>query len=253
MQRKRIKKQKSVWRKLLLFVLILMVIYVLFTMNLLQQEEQVAKLGKVFSSSSYPVIKQDQNQNYSGVGQKKVSEHDGYFTTFTSIKKKVYREYKQNGTSSWSQKDYWGGTMAENGCGITSMAIILSGYQKNITPDDLRKKYYPVLDGEKIPEELASTFGIPNSGFYYDDIHLSKSYLEKHLSSDRPVLVCLWNKPNDNRFTTASHYMVLLATDGQGMVYISNPNGLENDSKSSGWYDFSEITPYLAKVLYIEK
>jgi hypothetical protein len=36
------------------------------------------------------------------------------------------------------------------------------------------------------------------------------------------------------------------------MVYISNPNGLENSSKSSGWYNFNEVTPYIAKALYIE-
>ncbi len=28
--------------------------------------------------------------------------------------------------------------------------------------------------------------------------------------------------------------------------------GGKNDSKSSGWYNFKEITPYLAKALYIE-
>ena len=28
--------------------------------------------------------------------------------------------------------------------------------------------------------------------------------------------------------------------------------GLENDSKSSGWYDINEISPYIAKILYIE-
>jgi len=28
--------------------------------------------------------------------------------------------------------------------------------------------------------------------------------------------------------------------------------GLKNDSKSSGWYNFNEITPYIAKALYIE-
>lgn len=28
--------------------------------------------------------------------------------------------------------------------------------------------------------------------------------------------------------------------------------GLENDSKSSGWYDINEITPYLAKALFVE-
>jgi len=46
--------------------------------------------------------------------------------------------------------------------------------------------------------------------------------------------------------------MVLLACDGISKVYLSNPNGLDNTSKSSGWYDINEITPYLAKVLYIE-
>ncbi len=46
------------------------------------------------------------------------------------------------------------------------------------------------------------------------------------------------------------HYF---ATDGKNMVYVSNPNGLENNSKSSGWYNINEITPYLAKALYIEE
>ena len=46
--------------------------------------------------------------------------------------------------------------------------------------------------------------------------------------------------------------MVLLVIYNNNMVYVSNPNGLENDSKSSGWYNIDEITPYLAKALYIE-
>lgn len=41
--------------------------------------------------------------------------------------------------------------------------------------------------------------------------------------------------------------MVLLATDDNNMVYVSNPNGGKIDSKSSGWYN-----PYIAKALYIE-
>ena len=74
-----------------------------------------------------------------------MSGKDGYFTTFTTVNnhKKKYKEYKQNGDSSWSNKEYWGDTMAENGCGITVMSIILSGYGKDYTPEDLREKYYP--------------------------------------------------------------------------------------------------------------
>ena len=82
---------------------------------------------------------------------------------------------------------------------------------------------------------------------------MSNDAIIEHLQSNRPIIVCVWNNPSDNRWTTASHYMALLATDGKGMVYVSNPNGLENDSKSSGWYDMNEITPYLAKAIYIEE
>ena len=53
--------------------------------------------------------------------------------------------------------------MSENGCGITVISIILSGYGKDYTPEDLREMYYPVMDYEKFSQELSSTFGIKNS------------------------------------------------------------------------------------------
>ncbi|MCI8636432.1 MAG: hypothetical protein HFJ36_00955 [Clostridia bacterium] len=211
-------------------------------------------ISNVTNTSEYKTIKQDTNNNYSGIGKEKVNDKDGYFNTFTTIEshQKTYIEYKQNGTSSWSNKQYWGGTMAENGCGITSLATILSGYNHKYTPETLRQKYYPVLDYDKLSKELFNTFNIKNTDFYYDSVHLSKERLKEHLETNRPVLICVWNQPHDNRWTTSSHYMVLLATDDRDMVYISNPNGGKNDSKSSGWYNFKEITPYIAKALYIE-
>lgn len=178
---------------------------------------------------------------------------DGYFTTFTTVdvNQKTYKEYKQNGSSSWASHRYWGGTMEENGCGITAISIILSGYNKNYSPEKLRKKYYPILNNDKISKELSDTFGIKNTDFYYDSSHLSKDTFVKHLKTNRPILICVWNKPNNNRWTTASHYMALLATD-ENLVYVSNPNGLENSSKSSGWYSFDEVLPWVAKALFVE-
>ncbi len=257
---KKTKKKRSTIKKIIILILMIgfiLVLYISFNRTLLEQNDFISDLSKTLNignSNSYKVIKQDTNDKYSGLGQKQVTNKDGYFTTFTTEdkNKKTYKEYKQNGNSSWSNKEYWGSTMAENGCGITVMSIILSGYGKEYTPEDLRKKYYPVMDYENFSTELSSTFGIKNSNFYYDSIHLSKDKIIEHLQTNRPIVVCVWNKPTDNRWTTASHYMVLLATDGDNMVYVSNPNGLENDSKSSGWYDIDEITPYLAKALYIE-
>lgn len=245
------KKRKKKFRKIRLILLFLLILFLhhLFT---IPKSIIVAQISNLVNSSEYKTIKEDTNKNYSGVGQEIVKNKDGYFTTFTTedVHQKTYKEYKQNGDSSWSKSTYWGGTMADNGCGITAMSIILSGYGKNLSPEDLRKKYYPVLDNQKMSAEL-SNLGIKNTDFYYDSVHLSKKSLIEHLETNRPILICVWNKPKENRWTEKSHYMALLATDGD-MVYVSNPNGGKNDSKSSGWYDFKEITPYLAKALYIE-
>ena len=211
-------------------------------------------ISKVTNSSEYKTIKQDVNKNYSGIGQEKIKNKDGYFTTFTTTEnnKKTYIEYKQNGNSSWSNNQYWGGTMAENGCGITALSIILSGYNKHYSPEALRQKYNPILKYDSLSQELSKTFNIKNTDFYYDSAHLSKEKIQEHLQTNRPILICVWNKPHNNRWTTASHYMVLLTSDDKDMVYISNPNGGANNSKSSGWYNFKEIIPYIAKALYIE-
>lgn len=227
---KKKKRKLNIKRIILLLLIIILVIYFylrFFASNIDNISSSLLNnISKITNNSNYKTIKQDTNSNYSGNGQEKIKNKDGYFTTFTTIDnhKKTYKEYKQNGNSSWSEKEYWGGTMAENGCGITAIATILSGYEKNYTPEDLRKKYYPVIDHNRISEELSKTFGIKNSDFYYDSVHLSKDKLKSHLETNRPILICVWNKPNENRWTTSSHYMVLLATDGKDMVYISNPN-----------------------------
>ena len=211
------KKKKLNIRKIILLLLILICILYFYNKNYKTNLD---------NPTNYKTIQLYNNKNYSGIGQEKIKNEDGYFTTFTTGKKyqKTYKEYKQNGNSSWSTNEYWGGTMAENGCGITVLSIILSGYDKNYTPEALRQKYLPVLDYEKLPYELSSTFGIKNSNFYYDSSHLSNQAIQEHLNTNRPIIICVWNKPKNNRWTTSSHYMALLATDNNGLVYVSNPN-----------------------------
>ena len=250
---KKTNKKKLNKKRIILLVFIAILIFYLYN-NVLLKFDITSDFNQIMNiSDNYKIIKKDTNKNYPGKGQEKVKNKDGYFTTFTTEDnyKKTYIEYKQNGNSSWSDKEYWGGTMAENGCGITVMSIILSGYGKDYSPEDLRKKYYPVMDYENLSSELSSTYNIKNSGFYYDSTHLSNKSILEHLRSNRPIIVCVWNQPSNNRWTTASHYMTLLAADDNNMVYVSNPNGLENDSKSSGWYDIDEVSPYIAKALYI--
>lgn len=227
---KKQRKRKLNVKKVLFFIIfIISALFLLFNFNAILQtaKNSINNISISNIDSSYDIIKLDTNSNYEGPGQKKIKNKDGYFTTFTTGKnnyQKTYIEYKQNGTSSWSNNTYWGSTMSENGCGITVMSIILSGYNKSYTPEDLRKKYYPVMNYENFSSELSLTFGIKNSDFYYDSVHLSSDKILAHLKTNRPVVVCVWNKPQNNRWTSASHYMALLATDGGNMVYVSNPN-----------------------------
>lgn len=74
------------------------------------------------------------------------------------------------------------------------MSIILSGYGKEYTPNDLREMYFPVLNGDKISSELSKTFGIQNTNFYFDQVHLSNDSIKKHLATNRPILICVWTQ-----------------------------------------------------------
>ena len=215
-------KKKLNLKKIILWGII--VILVIYVHNKLEGNDNIVSNILPNYSDGYKIIKQDKNKNYPGKGQEKVNNKKGYFTTFTTEDNKTYIEYKQNGNSPWSNNKYWGSTMSENGCGITVMSIILSGYGKNYTPEDLRERYYPVMNYEKFHSELKSTFGIDNSDFYYDSVHLSENSIIEHLQTNKPIIVCVWNDPTDNRWTTASHYMALLAADNDDMVYVSNPN-----------------------------
>lgn len=250
------KKIRTKLNRVVIFILLITVVIYLF-INYLINIDFFNYLKRNFNLSNtfeYKIIKQDKNPNYSGIGQEKIKNKDGYFTTFTTedTYKKTYKEYKQNSSSSWANNEYWNGSMAKNGCGITVMSILLSGYGIDYNPEDLRKKYYPAMDYDTMSSELNNIYDIKNSDFYYDSIHLSDETIIEHLQTNRPIIVCVWDSPQDNRWTTTSHYMILLAADDYNMVYVSNPNGLENDSKSSGWYNIEEITPYIAKALYIE-
>ncbi len=106
----------------------------------------------------------------------------------------------------------------------------------NYTPEDLRKKYAPTkkdhLAGDDISYELQSYFNIDNSNFRYAESYFTKDYIFKWLKDDKPILICVWNKPSA-KWTTASHYMLLLATDNISKVYVSNPNGEINGTRMS--------------------
>ena len=172
--------------------------------------------------------------------------------TFESDDGKVYTEYKQY-DPNWADEEYWGKTMRKKGCGITAMAIVLSGYDWQVTPKELQEKYYPVMNYENMSQELLENYNIQSSGFYYDDNSLSEEKILKHLKDNKPLIVCAWAKNGANRWTKNSHYLTLLAADDEDNIYVANPGGSDYGLNKNGWYKSSQVVPYLAKILYIEE
>ena len=147
-----VSKKKKTLHPFRILVLIIIVSIIIFCSYEYKTYGNLNRVTEAFSNiniSKTNTVGQSYSSKNLIAGQTKVENQDGYTTTFTTLntkEQKTYKEYKQNQEASWSKNDYWGGTMAENGCGITSMAIVLSGYGYNITPEDLREKYYPHLD-----------------------------------------------------------------------------------------------------------
>ncbi len=245
-------KKKEKKNKFKFFVFVLIVIPLCLTA--IQKKEEEKDIGFV-PKNNISIEKISKNNLYNATGQEKIEDQDGYDTTFTTINNKVYKEYKQNGNSSWKNNSYWGGTVEENGCALAALSTIMSGYNLKYTPEELRKIYVKFpgehLEGDQISSELKNRFSLNNSDFQYADSYFKKKYLINHMKDDKPVLICVWNRPS-SKWTTSSHYMVLLATDEQNKFYVSNPNGTYGKEKMSGWYDSEEILPYIAKALFFD-
>lgn len=228
------KKKLHPFRKVFILVLIAICVYLGYEYQTHGNLDQVIQVFSKINLTKIKFNEQSYSSNNLIEGQIPVNHKDGYTTTFTTLNakyQKTYKEYKQNIESSWNENSYWGGTMSKNGCGITSMAIIASGYGINVTPEDLRKEYYPHLEGEKMQFALKE-MGIKCTDFYYHKSYLSKKYLSDWLETNRPVLICVGSE-KENDWTNSSHYMVLLDINKEGMVYISNPNGLDGDKNAS--------------------
>lgn len=193
----------------------------------------------------------NQKIEYQGAGVGKIIGEDGYTTTFSSINNDIYHEYKQGGKASWANLPYWDNQMWDNGCGITTISIIASRYGKDITPEDLRKQYYPHLKGEDIPKAFQN-LGINCTEFQYGLSYFTKQYVTDYLEKDKPIMVCVINKPT-TKWTTSSHYLALLATDtSKEYIYVSNPNAEDGENDSSGWYITDDILPYIVKAVFIK-
>ena len=231
---KRKKKKIHLFKTLFILLILVVGVYFWYEYKVNGDFDNVIQTVSKINLTKVNTLDQNYSSNNYIKGQSLVEDQDGYTTIFTTLNdkhKKTYKEFKQNNNASWSENSYWGGTMSENGCGITSLAIVASGYGFEITPEDLRKKYYPHLDGDEMKSALKK-LGFKCTDFYFHESYLNKRYITDWLRTNRPIIICVGNDI-ENNWTNSSHYMVLLDIDDKGLIYVSNPNGLDGEDNSS--------------------
>lgn len=154
--------------------------------------------------------------------QKSVTGGNGYTTTYTNQFGREFKEYKQNGAPYSNNRIYDSeSTVSTAGCGVTSVAIVASGYGINKNP------YECYLVNKDLTNSLrAMGFKVTEMGRFEGrntGVPFDRNKIIEHLKSGNPVIIYVL-KSAGSTFTTDKHYMALLdVKDNGNYIYVSDP------------------------------
>lgn len=156
---------------------------------------------------------------------------DGYSQEYTSSAGITYKLFKQ-GKGSYKDNKYWKGTIHNNGCGPTSVAILASGLTNlNYTPKETAKEMddkYGYTSAVNLKKEMDS-LGLASEIKW----NPTAEDIQNNLRNGKVMLVSVTGK---TIFTNQTHIMTILDINTDGQVFIGNPGGKTND-----WYDISDV------------
>ncbi|MEE0865582.1 MAG: C39 family peptidase [Clostridia bacterium] len=126
--------------------------------------------------------------------------------------KRTYRNYKQY-EGSYAGIPYWNGNIASDGCGPTSVAIVLSGYGYDYDPGKVVETMI-IKDSssfEHLRQALKDIGNIDAEDHYGEGTSGDIQTIRENLKNGRPVIV---NAPG--------HYIVLIGEDNNGKLIVSD-------------------------------
>lgn len=138
----------------------------------------------------------------------------------------------------WGQKKYTDENIAINGCGPTSMAMVISGLLKDdsITPVEMAK-YEEYAEGSgtgwKYFTEVPKKYGIK-----VKELSTNEKIFKNELKSGRPIIVNV----SAGDFSSIGHYIVLVGVDEDGMFIINDSNSPTNTSEK---WSFERLKPQI--------
>lgn len=165
-------------------------------------------------------------------GEEVPESGEGYSSVF-KVGTRTYKNYKQ-GQGSWcnnSLAGFPGDTLAQCGCAINAITVILTGYGIDMTPGDVNEYAksnppYESCHGVTLSNLLGKNVTYHSSGNF-------KQMIIDQLKAGKPCLV-------RTSAYSSSHYICILAISDDGtQVYVSDVGGIYPTSDRNGWQPLS--------------
>lgn len=135
--------------------------------------------------------------------------------------------------AAWAELPYGGGTVRQNGCGPTALAMVYVGLtgRTDLDPGSMAAfadagNYAPT----GATEWAFMTKGAAQLGLQSRVIPVTRAAVTRALEQGSPVICSV--EPGD--FTNIGHYIVLAGIDGRGMVEVHDPNSALNSTRRWG-------------------
>lgn len=150
---------------------------------------------------------------------------------YTARNKKVFTLYKQ---TDYNQR-YWTNTIATDGCGPSSCAIIASGYGSKDTPATIVNNNGCWYGGIAPMVDYLESKGLDVFVTYNGSA--SNSYILNKLEEGYKLIVNVQDGYVGNKYYWGHYYTILDVQKGTSKVFVGEPYTPKN-----GWYDISDLT-----------
>lgn len=221
--------------------------------NPYESDHYIVEVYREESKGNYvDTSKTENNYKTNGKDETEKTGIEGIF----SVGDKKYNIYCQS-KGSWSNRPYWDGTVATDGDAPTCIAIIGSGYGKNITPADVATQCETAA-GLKVGEVnpgtgLGSYQNVTNAFKHYgikvseytEDIDYNK--IKNHLMQKKTIMLNV--SGNYGPRSTSGHYITILGYDeSQDKVFIG-----DTVSNCSGWWSTETVLSKAKYIWYVDE
>ena len=156
-------------------------------------------------------------------------------SSFTSSKNGIIYNVYSQADARWASEKYSSGeTIKDNGCMITSVAVVSSAHNNSITPKTVFDRYRHSYPRNSISGLTGGAFSCYSGSTNPNDIISA-------LNKGSVVVIKVYGtkKGGSSSYTSSQHYMALLDASGSN-VYVGN--GYSNSSRgTAGWHNSSAV------------